>query len=54
MPRPRIAGSQFGGSAWHRDRETGQYYLGLFSAAQPDMNWQNLQVRGAVKDVLRF
>ena len=55
MPRPRIAGSQFrSGSAWHRDRETGQYYLGLFSAAQPDMNWQSPQVRGAVKDVLRF
>lgn len=51
---PNNWGSQFGGSAWHRDRETGQYYLGLFSAAQPDLNWQNPQVRGAVKDVLHF
>ena len=52
--KPNNWGSQFGGSAWHYDEGSGQYYLGLFSAAQPDLNWRNPAVRDAVKDVLRF
>lgn len=51
---PNNWGSQFGGSAWHYDESSRQYYLGLFSAAQPDLNWRNPKVREALKEVLRF
>ena len=45
----------FGGSAWCRvASEDGQWYLHLFDAKQPDFNWDNPEVRGAVHDVLRF
>jgi alpha-glucosidase len=46
--------SQFGGSAWEYDQATGQYYYHAFLAAQPDLNWRNPQVRGAMYDVMRF
>ncbi len=37
--------SIFKGSAWQKDEETGQYYLHLFSKKQPDLNWENEEVR---------
>lgn len=40
--------SAFSGPAWDLDTETGQYYLHLFAAKQPDLNWQNPEVRAAV------
>jgi alpha-glucosidase len=46
--------SNFGGSAWQFDEQTGQYYLHLFDVKQPDLNWRNPQVRQAMYDVLRF
>ena len=46
--------SQFGGSAWTFDEATGQYYLHSFLREQPDLNWRNPAVRGAMYDVLRF
>jgi alpha-glucosidase len=42
------------GSAWVLDDATGEYYLGTFSPAQPDLNWANPDVRAAMGDVLRF
>ncbi len=50
---PTRWGSQFGGPAWHFDETTGEYYLGLFSAEQPDLNWKNPAVRAAVKEMMR-
>ncbi len=44
----------FSGSAWRFDASTGEYYLQVFSAAQPDLNWENPAVRSALHDVLRF
>ncbi|KAI1268075.1 alpha-glucosidase [Xylariaceae sp. FL1019] len=41
-------------SAWHWDEHTQEYYLALFSAEQPDLNWDNDDVRAAVHDILRF
>lgn len=41
-------------SAWTYDETTGEYYLALFTAEQPDLNWENPAVREAVHDVLRF
>ena len=46
--------SEFGGSAWEFDSNTGQYYCHTFLAAQPDLNWRNPSVRNAVHDVMRF
>ncbi|MEX2280046.1 MAG: glycoside hydrolase family 13 protein [Acidimicrobiia bacterium] len=43
----------FGGSAWERV-EDGEWYLHLFDVSQPDLNWQNPEVREQIVDVLRF
>jgi oligo-1,6-glucosidase len=44
--------SFFGGSAWQWELRTGQYYLHLFDRKQPDLNWENPQVRNAVHDIM--
>jgi glycosidase len=41
-------------SAWTWDEKTQEYYLSLFTQEQPDLNWENPDVRDAVHDVLRF
>ena len=41
-------------SAWSYDAHTEQYYLTLFTPAQPDLNWENPEVVEAVHDVMRF
>ncbi|WP_214236805.1 glycoside hydrolase family 13 protein [Rosenbergiella gaditana] len=46
--------SFFGGSAWTLDSKTGQYYLHYFSSKQPDLNWDNSNVRKDVYDIMRF
>ena len=50
--------SVFGGRAWTRvtnsDGTPGQWYLHLFDAAQPDLNWNNPAVRSAFDDIFRF
>ncbi|WP_342372868.1 alpha-glucosidase [Propioniciclava soli] len=45
---PTNWGSFFGGSAWAYDEASGEYYLHLFSRKQPDLNWENPEVREAV------
>ena len=40
--------------AWTFDEASGQWYLHLFEAAQPDLNWDEPEVVGAMHDVLRF
>nr|WP_304213747.1 alpha-glucosidase [Fredinandcohnia onubensis] len=37
--------SIFGGPAWQFDEATGQYYMHIFSTKQPDLNWENKEVR---------
>jgi alpha-glucosidase len=44
----------FGGSAWTRDVPTGRWYLHSFYPEQPDLNWRNPVVEGAMHDVARF
>ncbi|HWD71880.1 MAG TPA: alpha-amylase family glycosyl hydrolase [Actinomycetota bacterium] len=44
----------FGGLAWTWDARTGQWYLHLFLPEQPDLNWSDAEVEGAMHDVLRF
>jgi alpha-glucosidase len=53
--------SVFGGPAWTRvpgpdgtSTEGGQWYLHLFDARQPDLDWSNPEVRAEFEDVLRF
>ena len=45
--------SVFGGPAWTRSPD-GQWYLHLFAPEQPDLNWENPEVRAEFEDVLRF
>ena len=47
-------GACFGGSAWEWNEKRGQYYLHCFSKKQPDLNWENVRVREAVYDLMRF
>jgi oligo-1,6-glucosidase len=51
---PTNWGSAFGGSAWEYDEATGEYYLHLFSRKQPDLNWENPEVREAVHTMMRW
>ncbi|GGW62628.1 glycoside hydrolase family 13 protein [Streptomyces griseoloalbus] len=45
--------SVFGGSAWQRVPD-GQWYLHLFAAEQPDLNWGHQDVRDDFRTTLRF
>ncbi|CAB4780975.1 MAG: alpha-amylase [Actinobacteria bacterium] len=40
--------------AWTWDETTEQYYLHCFLPSQPDLNWDNVEVRAAMHDTLRF
>ncbi|GAA3464589.1 alpha-glucosidase [Saccharothrix longispora] len=51
---PTNWGSFFSGPAWHLDEATGEYYLHLFDRKQPDLNWENPEVREAVYDMMRW
>jgi alpha-glucosidase len=43
----------FGGSAWKRLAD-GQWYLHLFEETQPDLNWENEEVRSEFDSIFRF
>ncbi|MCI1222680.1 MAG: alpha-amylase family glycosyl hydrolase [Bifidobacterium subtile] len=51
---PNSWGGNFGGSAWQYDPKRGEYYLHLFSPKQPDLNWENPQMRHAVYDMMNW
>jgi oligo-1,6-glucosidase len=46
--------SHFSGPTWTWDEQTGQYYLHIFSRKQPDLNWENPDVRQAVYAMMRW
>ncbi len=46
--------SFFGGPAWEYDEETKEYYLHLFTKKQPDLNWENPEVREKVFEIIQF
>ncbi|MGY1710058.1 alpha-glucosidase [Geodermatophilus sp. SYSU D00758] len=46
--------SFFSGSTWELDEASGEYYLHLFDRKQPDLNWENPQVRHAVYEMMRW
>jgi len=51
---PDSSVAAFAPSAWYFDETSGQYYLGLFSAGQPDLNWENPDVRQAAYEMMRW
>jgi oligo-1,6-glucosidase len=64
-PRPGFAGgdpgaeptnwqSFFSGPTWELDEASGEYYLHLFDRKQPDLNWENPEVRQAVHAMMRW
>ncbi len=42
------------GSAWHYDRKTNSFYLHIFSVKQPDLNWENENVRREIYEMMKF
>ncbi|MCY8921862.1 glycoside hydrolase family 13 protein [Bacillus atrophaeus] len=46
--------SIFSGSAWQYDQTTDQYYLHLFDKKQPDLNWENQNMRFAVYEMVNW
>lgn len=42
------------GSAWKYDRKTRAYYLHIFSVKQPDLKWENPEVRKEIYDMMKF
>jgi oligo-1,6-glucosidase len=51
---PNDWNSIFSGPAWTYDETTGEYYLHLFLAKQPDLNWENPKLREEVYRMMRF
>jgi oligo-1,6-glucosidase len=46
--------SFFSGPMWEYDEVSGEYYLHLFDRKQPDLNWENPEVRQAVYAMMRW
>lgn len=46
--------STYGGSGWEYDTRTKQYYFHHYSKKQPDLNWENAEVRNQLYDILKF
>jgi len=51
---PTNWGSFFSGPTWTYDEPTDEYYMHLFSRKQPDLNWENPDVRAAVYEMMRW
>ncbi len=51
---PNRWGSYFGGSAWQYDPKRGEYFFHQYSPKQPDLNWENPQVRQAVYQMMNW
>jgi oligo-1,6-glucosidase len=46
--------SFFSGPSWTFDPTSGEYYLHVFSPKQPDLNWENPEVRQAIYEMMRW
>ena len=44
----------FGGSVWEWNEDRKQYYMHTFATQQPDINWENPEVRKALYDIANF
>jgi oligo-1,6-glucosidase len=41
-------------NAWKYEKETNSYYLHYFSRKQPDLNWENPELRKEMYDIMKF
>ncbi|MBM4762012.1 alpha-glucosidase [Bacillus sp. B15-48] len=46
--------SIFGGSVWEFDEHTKEYYMHIFSRRQPDLNWENPQMRCELYEMINW
>jgi oligo-1,6-glucosidase len=46
--------SFFGGSSWTYDAKSKEYYLTQFTPNQCDLNWENVNMRQGIYDIMRF
>ncbi|WP_010238527.1 alpha-glucosidase [Clostridium arbusti] len=46
--------SIFGGSAWEKIADTNKYYLHLFTKGQPDLNWENKEMRNELYKMVNY
>lgn len=46
--------SLFGGSAWQYNAGTDEYYYHLYARQQPDLNWENPQLRHEMHEIIKF
>ncbi len=53
-PPPRYSLFDVNHDAWRFDSTTNAYYLHYFSRKQPDLNWENPQLRREVYDIMKF
>lgn len=53
-PNPRYSLFDENGDAWKYDSITNAYYLHYFSQKQPDLNWENPDLRQEVYDIMKF
>lgn len=51
---PNNWGGAFAGSAWEYDENTNMYFLHCFSRKQPDLNWENPEVRREVQELVKY
>lgn len=51
---PNNWSSIFEGSAWEYDATTNQYYMHVFSRKQPDLNWENENMRQAIYNMVNW
>ena len=51
---PNNWASVFAGSAWQYDSKTDMYYLHLYSSKQPDLNWENKNMRQDIYSMMKF
>ncbi|MEX1549746.1 alpha-glucosidase [Enterococcus sp. C50] len=51
---PNTLQSFFGGTAWTFNEKQNRYYLHLFSKHQPDLNWENPNMRKEIWEMMRF
>jgi glycosidase len=46
--------SFFGGPAWTYDEDSDEWYLHIFDTRQPDLNWENPEVRREIKEMITW
>ncbi len=51
---PNDMRAAFGGPAWEWVPEVGQYYFHQFSVKQPDLNWENPEVRWKIYEMINW